>query len=522
VAVRETRRTLYHYDLHDLALNDHVTTHTVAEKRGGVAKPTQGSKFPSLREPFDGDLSGLNAAETFAKSSSETRFTKLANGLTVASEDTHTQLSNVGLYIKSGSRFESPEEVGMARLAERLMFRTTENRSHAEVVSLLEDAGMTAESSSFVDRVELRGEFLREYAEVFLSLVSESILKPVFTTEDVQEQVQYLLEEHESQMESVHWVVQNGLHELAFARTPLAHTTPSPHLTTLTAESMLQYMRRNWTAPRMVLAGSSIDHNELVDLSRKYFANLPSMPLDGSIPSVSPIGMPLMGSWRAQYTGGMKLVQKEISQEDPDPVASFALAFQGSALSDPDVHIMFALSSLLGGGDSFSTGGPGKGIHSRLYRNILCMHGYVSHCSATIHSYSDTALMTIMADCTPNRLATTLDAVCADLVRLLVDINEEAVTRAKNSLKATIFYNLESRGIITDDIARYTLAVGRRYTAQEICDRIDSINVSTLKAYIRKVLSTPPVLVAVGPQQSLKKLPQYSKIESFFQRAISM
>ena len=38
---------------------------------------------------------------------------------------------------------------------------------------------------------------------------------------------------------------------------------------------------------------------------------------------------------------------------------------------DPDLVAMCVVQILLGGGDSFSAGGPGKGMYSRLYRELL-------------------------------------------------------------------------------------------------------------------------------------------------------
>lgn len=35
------------------------------------------------------------------------------------------------------------------------------------------------------------------------------------------------------------------------------------------------------------------------------------------------------------------------------------------------------LNTMMGGGASFSAGGPGKGMYTRLYQNILNRYGYV-------------------------------------------------------------------------------------------------------------------------------------------------
>ena len=57
---------------------------------------------------------------------------------------------------------------------------------------------------------------------------------------------------------------------------------------------------------------------------------------------------------------------------------------------------------LLGGGGSFSAGGPGKGMYSRLYTNILNQHGEIDHCASFHHIYSDSSLFGLFASYVPS------------------------------------------------------------------------------------------------------------------------
>ena len=51
------------------------------------------------------------------------------------------------------------------------------------------------------------------------------------------------------------------------------------------------------------------------------------------------------------------------------------------------------LQYLLGGGGSFSTGGPGKGMHSRLYTRVLNQLPWVHNCTAFNSIYNSTGLV---------------------------------------------------------------------------------------------------------------------------------
>ena len=50
------------------------------------------------------------------------------------------------------------------------------------------------------------------------------------------------------------------------------------------------------------------------------------------------------------------------------------------------------LNTLMGGGASFSAGGPGKGMYTRLYQNILNRYGFAQSASVFNAFYNDTGL----------------------------------------------------------------------------------------------------------------------------------
>ncbi|KAL6513669.1 hypothetical protein OROHE_019529 [Orobanche hederae] len=108
-------------------------------------------------------------------------------------------------------------------------------------------------------------------------------------------------------------------------------------------------------APRMVLAASGVDHDRLLEYAGSLLSDLPNVLRP---PAPKPI-----------YTGGKFRVQG-----DPG-VTHFALAFElpGGWIKLKDA-ILSVLQMLMGGGGSFSAGGPGKGMYSRLYPRVLNEH----------------------------------------------------------------------------------------------------------------------------------------------------
>lgn len=78
----------------------------------------------------------------------------------------------------------------------------------------------------------------------------------------------------------------------------------------------------------------------------------------------------------AQYTGGLIQVEKDLSDVSLGPtpmpeLAHFVLGVESCSHQHDDFIAVCVLSMLMGGGGSFSAGGPGKGMYTRLYTNVL-------------------------------------------------------------------------------------------------------------------------------------------------------
>ena len=88
---------------------------------------------------------------------------------------------------------------------------------------------------------------------------------------------------------------------------------------------------------------------------------------------------------------------------------------------------------LLGAVQSFSAGGPGKGMYSRLYREVLNRHAGVEAAEAHIEA---SGLFGIMGACTPEYATELVYSFAGQFAKLSdQDVTEEELSRARNMLK---------------------------------------------------------------------------------------
>ena len=88
----------------------------------------------------------------------------------------------------------------------------------------------------------------------------------------------------------------------------------------------------------------------------------------------------------------------------PNPLPDLThvvLACESSSYLDPDFYTFAVLNSLMGGGGSFSAGGPGKGMYTRLYQDVLTRHHWIYSALAQNHAYSDSGIFCLFGSAAP-------------------------------------------------------------------------------------------------------------------------
>ncbi|VDK57345.1 unnamed protein product [Anisakis simplex] len=310
------------------------------------------------------------------------------------------------------------------------------------------------------------------------------------------------------------------IHEAAFNGNTLGFPKycPDKNVKKIQREHVLTYMKQYHTLDRMVVAGVGVDHDllvnaaeELFDASRTTWANDRSALLSNEPP---------LDYSTAQYTGGDKRVLKDLSNMalGPSPfpnLAHFVIGFESCGYKDDDFVAFCVLQSLMGGGGSFSAGGPGKGMYTRLYVDVLNRCHWMYNATAFNHAYADSGLFCIQASSDPLQLLNTACVIVQQLLRLPDGVGRDELERAKTQLKSQLMMNLEVRPVMFEDLSRQVLGHGYRKKPSEYIAKIDAIKNEDIKRIVERMLNTAPSVVGYG---DLKQLPPYESFDRAFAR----
>jgi len=404
------------------------------------------STFSSpLTEPYPGVPSSM-LKDGRDLPTPKTQITNLKNGLRVASEETYAQISSVAVFVDVGSRDEPKELNGICHLLQRMGFKSTKNRTHKQIANELEKTGAIGSTSSSREHMVYSIDVPRYHLRRALDLLSDGIKNTLFLEEELDQQKTILESELQELQNNHDAVVHELMHLTAFSNGQglgLPMYCPPENLPHLTPQLLNKFSNDNFTGGNIVLAGVGVEHHLLVEYADKLFSDIPK--------TITKKSRDL-----SQYTGGMRYVERDGVEYTHIMIGFKSPSFQGDSLFQLGV-----LQILLGGGDSFSAGGPGKGMYSRLYTNVLTQ-SWVNSAVAIYSPYSDVGIFAVHASCDPTASSKLVKLLRNELFDVMKSVPQNALQRAKNQLKSALMMNLESRSVVLEDVGKNILVFGKK------------------------------------------------------------
>jgi processing peptidase subunit alpha len=449
--------------------------------------------------PFD--MPAPPAGVEFDKSLLETpvtKITKLANGVQVASEDGGGLISSVAVFVDAGSRLEGSEYMGCTHFMQHLAFKSTASRSHLRLVRDLENIGANTSAMSSRENIMYAGEVLKSNTGPLMEILADTVLEPLVPDEEIdlcRAQIQHELGELENNPQAlVLEAVQTAAYSGRTLGAPLL--CPPRSLQTVDADTVLDFHASYFTPGRIVISGTGIAHDELVALAEANFG-------------AREAGAPSAPAPKAVYTGG----EFRFGGDADTDMVTLAVGLQGVSWSDADLIPACVLHSLMGGGGSFSAGGPGKGMHSRLYRQVLNRYHWVQSATAFNMCYNDSGIFGIHGQCEASQASDLVSVFVDQLQGMAGTLEAEDVMRAKNATKSAVLMNLEQRIIASEDIGRQVMAYGKRQPTPQVCAEIDKVSAADLQRVAKKMLASP---VSISAHGNPFYLPRYDDVASKF------
>lgn len=420
--------------------------------------------------------------------------TTLSNGLRVVTDSTPGHFAALGAYVDAGLRYENPQKPGLSHLMDRLAWKSSQKYSGIRMVETLASLGgnymCAAQRESILYQASV---FNKDVARMF-DCIAETVRQPQISDQELSEALQ-TAEYEASEMAAKHDVwLPEVLHAAAYDNNTLGLPLfcPPERISSISRADMNAYHTKFFQPKHTVVAMVGVPHKQALDLAQMALGDWKNT---GGNLQPAPI----------RYTGGeIALPYQPPLYTNLPELYHMQIGFETAGLLHDDLYALATLQKLLGGGLSFSAGGPGKGMFLRLYTHVLNQYGYVENCLAFNHLYVGLGLFGITISAVPAAAHVMPQIVCMELSQLLEKngLTDSEVERAKNQLISSLLMNVESKLASLEDLGRQIQCQGKLTTVDEMIAKISKLTGADLQAVAKKVFLGKPAVVLQGDREA--------------------
>ncbi len=342
--------------------------------------------------------------------------------LLVPMEETESVVAMV--LVKTGSRNEVNEQLGISHVLEHMVFKGTEKYPTPLSLATTVDS-LGAEFNAFTGK-EYTGFYIRsasEYIDKTLDILAEMVLRPQLRQKDLEREKGVIIEEIRMYADQPRERVGEEFENLLFQGSNLGRLIiGSPETVQGVGSSDLRNYMRKWYRGGnfLVMVAGKIDLSQVKVKLEEFFSPAP----EGEI---------------IPYTDKGKIgSQKELLIEKKTEQTHFVLGVPGLSAGDRRLPTEMVLSTVLGGNMS-----------SRLFVEVREKRGLAYYVWAVTEHFYDTGYLAARAGVKKEKYTEALEVVRNEMLGLADSLREEEVERAKKYLLGKIVLSVEDpKGVI--------------------------------------------------------------------------
>jgi predicted Zn-dependent peptidase len=405
----------------------------------------------------------------------------LDNGLTVLSEKLpHVRSVALGVWIKSGSRHECPEQNGISHFLEHLLFKGTRNRSAQQIAMDIDSIGGQLDAFTSREYVGFYAKILDEHLCDAFDLLSEIVLHPRFPVPEIERERNVICEEINMTEDMPADLVHDLMMENFWRGHPMGRPISGTKkiIRSLSRYAISSYFRKVYSPPNMlVVAAGHLEHAQIVDLAHKHFGS--QRGLMNGVSNTPPDVYRCM-----KVKNKRELEQTHICIATVAPPISCERRYEASLLSN-----------ILGGG-----------LSSRLFQNIREQRGLAYSIFSSLNLYADAGMLMIYAGTSRDSASQVVQLILNECRKLCEEsLAEEELTRAKENIKGAMVLGLESTSSHMTQLAQQEIYFQRHFSLNEILGKVDRVTREGIIAVAREIFDDRYLsLVAIGNLAGIK------------------
>jgi len=407
--------------------------------------------------------------------------TTLKNGLRVISDHMDTvETVSLGAWVDVGTRDEAADINGISHVLEHMAFKGTKRRSAYQIAETIEAVGGHLNAYTSRENTAYYAKVLKEDAGLAIDIISDILQHSTMEPDELAREQTVIVQEIHQAHDTPDDIIFDHFQETAYPDQamgrPVLGTADLVHA--MNRETLLGYMRDHYSPSKMIIsAAGNIDHGELVKMAETSFDALPNG----------------QESTRedATYKGGVFREDRSLEQ------VHLVLGFDGLSYADPDFYAASVLSTLFGGGMS-----------SRLFQEIREKRGLVYSIYSFLSCCTDGGMFGIYAGTGADEAPLLIPLIKEEMEKVIADVSEDEINRARAQLKASILMSLESTSTRCEQLARQLSLFDRPISTEETVEKIEAVEINDIRSVAARLFSGPATQAAIGPKTDIGTFPQ--------------
>ena len=375
----------------------------------------------------------------------------LSNGIRLIHKHTSSPVAHLGITIDAGSRDEMREENGIAHFIEHSVFKGTQKRNSAKILTRIDGVGGELNAFTTKEETAVFCTFLSNYYPRATELLADIVFNSVFPDKELEKEKSVVIEEINSYEDSPMELIFDEFENQVFGDTGLGRMIlgTKESVNSFNSEKIRRFIDRNWTNDLIVISTvGNIDFERWVRLTEKYFAGVKPKKTERKR-SENYVYKPLYREMRRDtYQSHIMLGIPAYNYKSEKKVA-FSL-----------------LNNIIGS----------SAMNSALNMNIREKYGFTYLIESSFNAYSDNGIFQVYAGTEEKYIDKTI-ALIKQQLRRFADkkLSPAALQRAKRQLKGQLSvqndYNREEMLAMGKSFLNY----GRVQSMEETFSDIDSI-----------------------------------------------
>ncbi len=398
----------------------------------------------------------------------------LGNGLTLLTESMpHVRSVAIGVWLKRGSRHETPAQTGISHFIEHMVFKGTKNRSAERIAAEMDSIGGFMDAFTAKEFAAFHLKVLDEHLPLAVDILGDIVLNPLFDPVEMAKEKKVIFEE----INMVEDTPDDLVMELFTAAFWPDHPLGRPILGTKKSvggfrrEDLASFFGRVYHPGNIVIAAAgNLEHPRTAELVRRHFGALGGgkTPGNGHAPKAA--------------SRIVTRAKKELEQ------VHLCLGSRSYPQAHRDRYGSYILNTVLGGSMS-----------SRLFQNVREKRGLVYSISSGVTAYSDAGILSVYAGTSLDSVDEVIRLTLEEMKRLKGDrLPDDELRRAKDHLKGSLMLSLENTGARMSHLARQEMYFGRQFGLDEITAEIEAVSADDVQRVASEIMAGPLTASVLG------------------------